>query len=252
MFWLTAFLDLPAAMHDAGLSHWRAVTGYDVSEPRGASGEFRTLVPPTGDAHLRVQRTGENRPRIHLDVHVDDVEQASAEARRSGATEVLANPLGYTVMASPGGLPFCFVRHRAGEPAEPATWQGGLSSVVDQVSLDIPGEAYEDECRFWQALTGWELRQSTEHVEFRRLIRPPGQPLQLLLQRLDEETGRVRAHLDLAATDRAAETERHVTLGAEVLDVRSGWTVLSDPTGSAYCITDRQPGIRVLDQPVRG
>ena len=109
--------------------------------------------------------------------------------------------------------------------------------------------AYDAECAFWHGLTGWELRVSADHAEFRRLIRPPEQPLQLLLQRLDEPDGQVRAHLDLATNDRTAETDRHVALGAEVRDVRGGWTVLADPTGAAYCITDRTPETRVLDEP---
>ena len=74
---------------------------------------------------------------------------------------------------------------------------------------------------------------------------PPSQPLQLLLQRLGDDEGEVRAHLDLATTDRAAETERHLALGAGLRRVADGWTVLVDPAGSAYCVTDRAPGTRV-------
>ncbi len=247
---MTASLDLPSASYDAGVSFWRDATGYALSPTRGEHLEFATLLPPSGDDHLGVQRLESGSARIHLDVHVEDP-QVAAEAAQSWGAEVAARPdPDYVVLRSPGGFAFCFVDHPGSTPAPPGEWGAGLRSVVDQVCLDIPAAAYDDECRFWRQLTGWELRVSADHSEFRRLIRPPGQPLQLLLQRLGEETGLVRAHLDLASTDRAAETDRHVAIGAEVVDVRPGWTVLRDPAGATYCITDRAPGIRVLDEPV--
>ena len=63
----------------------------------------------------------------------------------------------------------------------------------------------------------------------------------MLLQRLDRPTGPVGAHLDLGTTHRAAEVARHVALGASVATVEEFWTVLTDPTGAAYCVTDRDP-----------
>lgn len=250
MFWMTAFLDLEAARHEAGVAFWQAVTGFEVSAPRGENGEFATLLPPSGDDHLGVQRLGEGPSRIHLDVHVEDPDAAAAEAEAHGATVAARPDPDYVVMRSPGGFTFCFVDHPGSAPAPPAQWEHGLRSAVDQVCLDIPASAYDTEVAFWQWLTGWELRVSRDHDEFRRLIRPPGQPLQILLQRLGEEDGPVRAHLDLASSDRDAETSRHVALGAVVQGVFGGWTVLTDPAGTTYCITDRDPDIRVLDEPV--
>ena len=90
---------------------------------------------------------------------------------------------------------------------------------------------------------------SRELPEFRRLIRPPDQPLQLLLQRLDEQSGRSRAHFDLAASDQQAEVERHRALGRRGRRWATGWTVMTPPAGPAYCITGRSPGMRVLDWP---
>jgi hypothetical protein len=152
-------------------------------------------------------------------------------------------------MSSRGGFTFCFVSHPAHTPAGPADWGDGLRSAVDQVCLDIAADHYDEETDFWQAVTGWELRVSRDRSEFRRLIRPAEQSLQILLQRLDEPTGPTRAHLDIATSDRERETARHVALGAEVVERLAGWTVLRDPAGSAYCITDRTPETRVLDDP---
>ncbi len=50
------------------------------------------------------------------------------------------------------------------------------------------------------------------------------------------------AHLDLSCDDRDAGTERHRALGADVLRRTPEWTVLRDPTGRRYCVTDRTPG----------
>ncbi|MGL5910814.1 MAG: VOC family protein, partial [Phycicoccus sp.] len=73
------------------------------------------------------------------------------------------------------------------------------------------------------------------------LERPRRIPFRLLLQRLDDAGGTVRAHVDLACTDRVASTVRHLALGARVLREREFWTVLSDPAGRVYCLTDRDP-----------
>ena len=86
--------------------------------------------------------------------------------------------------------------------AEPsaATWPDGTRSQVDQVCLDVPPTAYDVEVAFWQGLTGWDLTEVNER-EFERLQPPDEQPLRWLVQRLDDDGGPVRAHLDLSASD---------------------------------------------------
>ena len=73
------------------------------------------------------------------------------------------------------------------------------------------------------------------------LLASDGIPVRLLLQRLDEPTVTVRAHLDLATTDRAATREVHRAAGAEVVSEHDFWTVMRDPVGRVYCLTDRRP-----------
>ena len=116
--------------------------------------------------------------------------------------------------------------------------------MVDQVCLDIPPEMWDAECDFWASQTGWELFDGGT-PEFRRLRKPAGHPLNILLQRLDSEGGHVRAHLDLSADDREAEVRHHEGLGATVVSVHEGWTVMRPPAGPVYCITRRTP----LDDP---
>jgi Glyoxalase-like domain len=128
----------------------------------------------------------------------------------------------------------------------PSLWPGGDRSLVDQLCLDIPPGAFAVECAFWAALTGWE-RRSGSRPEFESLVRPPGMPLRLLLQRVgDEQVARGRAHLDLACDDVTAERRRHEALGATVVRTMPNWTTLLDPAGLAYCITCRDPGTGTL------
>lgn len=241
--WLTAFIDLPAAEHERGGEFWSGVTGWPLSPPRGDTDEFTTLLPADGDPHLKVQRVGDGRARTHLDVHVADPEATLERVEELGGGLVERHPGSYVVARSPGGYPFCLVGERLARRAAPVTWPGGHASIVDQLCLDIPAGHFAAETRFWADLTGWDLRSSTVREEFAYLVRPREIALRLLLQRLDDTDGVVRGHLDVATTDRQAEVRRHEALGATRSATQSGghWTVMRDPAGAAYCITDRQP-----------
>ncbi len=242
-FWVSAFLDLAPDQHERGVAFWGEVTGYDVSPPRGPADEFATLVPPSGDDFLRVQRLREGPSRVHLDLHVGDPRAAADRAASLGATEV-ADEGDFVVLASPAGLTFCFVSHPASSVPPAVAWPGGRSQV-DQVCLDVAPAGYEAECDFWQRLTGFTTTPTTS-PEFRRLD-GDGVPLRFLLQRLDGDEP-ARFHLDLAADDVEAEVARHVALGASVVAPGRGWTVLADPAGTPYCVTGRKPRDRSGDR----
>jgi hypothetical protein len=242
-FWLSAFLDFAPDDAGRGVSFWRDVTSYDVSPTRGAHDEFATLVPRVGDDHLRVQRLGEGPTRIHLDVHVTDPRAAADRAVARGAVEVA--DLGHVVLTSPGGLTFCFVPHPGAALPEPAVWGEGHHAMVYQVCIDVPSARHEAVRAFWLATLDATL-EGFEEPEF-SWLRPRRQlALDVLVQRLDDEDGEVRAHLDLGTDDRAAEVARHEALGASATAVHSFWTVMRDPVGMTYCITDRDPATRRL------
>jgi hypothetical protein len=242
--WVVAFIDLPGDRHEAGADFWSAVTGFSRGPQRGELGQFSTLVPSAGTDYLRVQRLEEHPPRIHLDLHVADPVAEAAAAERLGA-ELLDSPYDdLRIMRSPGGLVFCFVPEPGGERPPPTAWPDGRASYVDQVCLDIPPSRYDAELAFWEAVTGWRRRDPAPGSEFGRLTPGPDQPLQLLLQRLDDEQDAVTAHLDWAASDRDEEVAAHVAAGAELLGRFDGWTVLRDPAGMTYCVTGRRPGDR--------
>lgn len=234
---MSAFIDVPTSGFESSVTFWSAVSGCSPSTRRGADEEFLTLVPATGDAHLRMQRVGDGAPRIHLDLHVPDPRAAADRAVALGAVEVADE--GHVVMRSPGGLTFCFVAHPAAEVAPPMRWPDGSRSILDQVCIDIPQASFEGEAAFWQSLLDWP-HVGSSYAEFERLDRPEGQALRVLLQRVRDD-GPVRAHLDLACSSREREMLRHVGLGARVVADHDAWTVMADPAGMAYCLTDRSP-----------
>jgi hypothetical protein len=237
---MTAFLDLAPEEHEEGLALWEALTGYRRSATRGPADEFVSLLPTRGDDYLRVQRLGSGASRVHLDLHVEDPFEAAGEAVGLGA-RVVADHGDYLTLTSPGGFTFCLVVQAASQVPAATDWPSGRSRA-DQVCLDIGPSAFDAELAFWQALTGWPRRSTGTDTEFARLAPPAGIPLQLLLQRLDDEEPAVRAHLDWCAADRDAEVQRHVDAGATLVErFDRGWTVLRAPAGFAYCVTARPP-----------
>jgi hypothetical protein len=227
--WLTAFLDLPATDFERTVTFWEGVTGFARSAARGELGEFATLVPRRGDDYLRVQQLGDGPARLHLDVHVDDPEVEAA-----GSVE----------LRSPGGFVHCLVAHPASTVPPASRFPGVRRSRVYQVCLDIPSAAYDAEVAYWADLLDRRVEPLQRRPEFAWLRAAPGSAtlaLDVLLQRLDDSDGLVRAHFDLGTPDRTAEVARHEALGARVLSVEEFWTVMSDPAGLSYCVTDRDP-----------
>ena len=53
--WITGFVDRPAETFDACEAFWLAVHDATLSPRRGDADQFATLVPPDGDAFLRIQ-----------------------------------------------------------------------------------------------------------------------------------------------------------------------------------------------------
>jgi hypothetical protein len=246
--WLTMFLDLPAPAFEPGVAFWREVTGYELSPSRGADGELATLLPPDGDAYLRVRRVADGDGGCHLDLHIDtgaeSLESVADRAARLGAT---ARHRGEGLIScdSPGGFPFCLVRWD-GEAAVPGPLATGDGATrADTLCLDVPAEGFERECAFWSALTGWDARPARV-PGFSYLLRPAGAPAELpirvLLQELKsaEPGQRARGHVDFGCTD-ARAVSRHAALGARVTERFPFWTVLADPAGREYCLVQREP-----------
>ena len=234
--WAWLFLDTPRQDAERSWAFWSEVTGWPVSPTRGEHDEFATLLPPRGDAWVKLQAVAEGAGGIHLDLDVDDVAAAADAAERLGARKIGAIGDTVVILRSPGGLVLCLT-----------TWHGdavqvrdGAADLVDQVCLDCPQDVHDAEVAFWTALTGWRWADVDE-PELSVLRRPAGIPFRLLFQRLDDPTGPVRAHADLACADRDATLARHLGAGARMVTVREQWTVMADPVGRVYCLTDRSP-----------
>lgn len=238
--WVSAFLDTARESAEVAETFWARVTGYRVSPSRGERDEFASLVPASGDPHLKVQRVVQTPPgSLHVDLHSDDVRGLAERAEDLGASASYLDE-GYVVCGSPGGMTFCIVPHPGDTATTPATWPGGRS-MVDQVCLDVPPSRWEEESAFWGDLTGWRMTDSDTFPELRRAAAPESLALGLLLQRLDDEQPVVTGHLDLASDDMAAEADRHRALGATEVRRSRSWITLVDPAGRPYCITRRVP-----------
>lgn len=246
--WFSVFADVPAAVLDDACAFWAAVTGSRPGPAAGDAEEYLPLVPPDGDRYLWLQRVGRAEPGWHLDLHVPDPDAVAGAARALGARGVRDDG-DLVVLTTPAGQPFCLVAEEAERTrsrSAPASWPGGCSQL-DQLCLDLPARDFDAECDFWAALTGWpRLGRRDDKPEFDRLDGPTDLPVQLLLQRLEEDDrDGIHAHADLSADDRRAEVARHEELGARVVRVTDGWTTLTDPTGLVYCVTDRPAGVRI-------
>ncbi|MCF6377654.1 VOC family protein [Nocardioides KLBMP 9356] len=229
--WIQVFLDVPAAGMDEAVAFWSAVNGWQPSERRGEDGQFLTLLPAAGSPYVKVQAV-DGPAGLHLDLDATGRAAAVEHASALGATHAWTYH-DVEVMRSPGGFTFC----QTLVDGEPVLARDG-ATILDQVCLDVPSSSWDSEVGFWAALTGREPQEGSL-PGFVRLVEDGR--LRLLLQRLDETDGPVRAHPDLASANRAADSDLHVSLGATVRGVHDFWTVLTAPGGQVYCLTDRDP-----------
>ena len=243
--WVTIFLDFPGDAFEAGTSFWREVTGSGLSAVRGEAGEFATLLPPDGDAYLRVQRVFDGPGGCHLDLHVDlatgSLEGEAARAAALGGRRHDRVDDEVSIVDSPGGFTFCFVPWEDERTVPgPVAADGAGASRVAQLTLDVPPDRYEREIEFWAALTGWDPRPGPA-PEYTFLARPAGLPAGLLFQRREGAApdDRVRGHVDLECADTRRTADWHAGLGARADRAYPWGIVMSDPVGRPYCLTTR-------------
>ena len=236
--WIQLFLDTPVDTFDDAVAFWSAVTGWRPSDRRGEDGQFLTLLPPAGSAYVKMQAV-DQPAGLHLDLDSADRPAAIEHARSLGATTHWTYH-DVEVMRSPGGFVFC----QTLVEGSPELARDG-STVLDQVCLDIPPDAWEPEVAFWRDLTGREV-QTGSLPGFARLVED-GRP-RILLQRLETGSGPVRAHPDLATASRAEDVRRHVALGASLVREHDFWSVLTAPGGQVYCLTDRDPATGMVSR----
>ncbi len=249
--WMYAFLDRPRDSFGAAAEFWATVTGTRLSPLRGDHNEFATFVPPWGDAYLKLQAVGGAAAFAgggggHLDLVTDDVPELVERAVGLGC-EILGSHADWFVMNSPGDQLFCITPYDPshGETVRPSVVVSpdGVGSRLDQIAIDASPRAFAYEAEFWPALTGWPVRAGSRS-EFAVVQQPDGLPIRLLIQRLDTPPGQDRPtsmHQDLACADVPAIRSWHERLGATYVADGPRWTVMRDPAGSVYCLTERSP-----------
>ena len=106
--------------------------------------------------------------------------------------------------------------------------------------------------RFWeQVLDGFAIRTYTDAdladlaaegltPETDPVVLLDGPALEVCFQQVDlEPVVKKPLHLDLVSSDRTAEVERLVGLGATVVESFDAHTWMRDPEGNDFCLTDR-------------
>ena len=101
---LKVVIDAPPALHDRELAFWRGALGQEM--PEIYSAEYHGASLPGSDLMLLMQRLGSGAPRVHLDIHTDDLDAEVARLERIGAERVQKVQT-WWVMRDPAGLLFC-------------------------------------------------------------------------------------------------------------------------------------------------
>lgn len=115
----------------------------------------------------------------------------------------------------------------------------GRPRLIKEIVVDcaVPSQA----ATFWAAALGYVMQGPPTTVQdaFVATVDPRGPGSEIGFQRVSEpKVAKNRVHLDLHATDRAAEVVRLLALGAtEGPTYGDGdWTVMTDPEGNEFCI----------------
>ena len=104
---LKVVIDAPPDLHDRELAFWRGALGQELPEVFHSSAYHGALLRAS-DMMLLVQRLGSGAPRVHLDIHTDDLNAEVVRLERLGAQRVQAVET-WWVMRDPAGLLFCVV-----------------------------------------------------------------------------------------------------------------------------------------------
>lgn len=118
-----AVIDVPDADLPAELAFWRGATGWELPQFVGQE-EYYGSRAKHGEFALLLQHLDEGSPRVHLDIHTDDLEAEVARLEALGARRVQMVRK-WWVMEDPAGLPFCVL------PQPPGTLNDGNAQRWD-------------------------------------------------------------------------------------------------------------------------
>lgn len=107
-------VDVPEADHHRTVSFWGAATGESMVQVPG-SPEYTSASIRSPRLLMYVQKLGSENtgPRLHIDIHTDDLEAEVARLEGLGAERV-RQVHSWWVMRDPAGLLFCVIPHPPG------------------------------------------------------------------------------------------------------------------------------------------
>jgi hypothetical protein len=109
---LKVVIDAPPDLHDRELAFWQGALGQEL--PGIYSAEYHGAFLRGHDLMLLMQRLESGAPRVHLDIHTDDLDAEVTRLERLGAERV-QKVQGWQVMRDPAGLLFCVLPMSPGE-----------------------------------------------------------------------------------------------------------------------------------------
>jgi predicted enzyme related to lactoylglutathione lyase len=104
--------DVPPADHDRELAFWSAATGQPLAQ-FDRHPEYHGAALHGQDLGLLIQRIGDGRARVHVDIHTDDLAAEIARLQKLGA-ELVQQVHSWWVMRDPTGLVFCVIPESPG------------------------------------------------------------------------------------------------------------------------------------------
>jgi Glyoxalase-like domain len=108
---LKVVIDAPPELHDQELAFWQDALGQEL--PGVYSAEYHGAFLHGSDLMLLMQRLDSGGPRVHLDIHTDDLDAEVARLELLGAERVQRVET-WWVMRDPAGLPFCVLPESPG------------------------------------------------------------------------------------------------------------------------------------------
>jgi len=108
---LKVVIDAPPGLHDQELAFWQGALGQEL--PGIYSAEYHGAFLRGTDLMLLMQRLESGAPRVHLDIHTDDLDAEVTRLERLGAERV-QKVQAWWVMRDPAGLLFCVLPIGAG------------------------------------------------------------------------------------------------------------------------------------------
>ena len=106
-------IDVPPADHDREVAFWSAAAGQPLTR-FDRHPEYHGAALHGQEFWLLVQRLGQDRARVHIDIHTDDLPAEIARLEKLGAERV-RQVHSWQVMRDPAGLLFCVIPESPGK-----------------------------------------------------------------------------------------------------------------------------------------